>query len=447
MATLLTARFVEAAATDKAQTEIRDTKVTGLELRLTRAGVKSWAMRYRRRSDAKKRIVTLGRFPEMTLDAARKQAAVLKVAVADGADPAEAASERRAASTFTELAEDWLQLHAIPKNKAEVVGDARSMLKCHVLPEIGSMRIGEITKKDVLRMIDRVAAKVDLRTDGAAAANSVLRRRRKIDTPVLPTGRRPNTRPNHVFALTKSIFRWALSRDLVAFDPTASVSPPIKKAKPRDRDLSPLEIATFWRNLEIAPLSPGTRLALKLSLATAQRIGETSGIALAELDLNDTAPVWTIPGERAKNGVANRVPLSRMAVALIREALALRDVSGDSPWLFPSPKHAGGPLDPGAATKGLQRARPFLAVPNFRVHDLRRTAATRMAEMGISPHAIGLVLNHVSARSGTVTLAHYVTYSWDREKREALEAWGGRLERIIAGGDAANVVPLGAARV
>lgn len=443
MATLLTTRFIETVTTDAARAEFRDTKVTGLELRVTRDGVKSWALRYRRKSDAKKRTVTLGRFPEMSLDGARKKAAALKVAIADGEDPAEAASERRTASTFSELADDWLQLHARPNKKAAVIRDDQFMLNSHILPELGTMRIGEITKRDIVRMVDRVAAKTDARIKGAAKANAALRRRRKIDVPVLPAGRRLSVRPNRVLALTKAIFRWALSRDVVLFDPTASVQPPIKKVKARDRDLSPSEIATLWKNIDIAPLSPGVRLALKLSLVTGQRIGETSGIARAELDLNDTAPQWVIPAERAKNGVANRVPLSPLAVALIREGLKL---AGESPWLFPSPKADGGPIDPTAATKGMQRARPVLGVPNFRVHDLRRTAATRMAEMGVTPHTLGLVLNHVSARSGSVTLAHYVSYSFDKEKREALEAWGARLERIIAGTDGANVVQIGVAQ-
>jgi hypothetical protein len=65
-----------------------------------------------------------------------------------------------------------------------------------------------------------------------------------------------------------------------------------------------------------------------------------------------------------------------------------------------------------------------------------------MAEMGIAPHTISLVLNHVSARKGTITGKVYVQYSYDREKREALEAWGLRLERIVAGEDHANVVAI-----
>ena len=78
-------------------------------------------------------------------------------------------------------------------------------------------------------------------------------------------------------------------------------------------------------------------LALKLSLVTAQRIGEVAGIAQSELDLNEAAPVWTVPRQRAKNGQPNRVPLSPLAVRLIKEA---QELAGGGAWLFPSAKDA-----------------------------------------------------------------------------------------------------------
>ena len=105
-------------------------------------------------------------------------------------------------------------------------------------------------------------------------------------------------------------------------------------------------------------------------------------------------------------------------------------MSEDSDYLFPSPK-ANAPIGSSAATKGMQRARPTFGLADFRVHDLRRTAATGMAELGINPHTISLVLNHISAAKGSITSAVYVKYSYDKEKREALDAWGRRLTEIV----------------
>ena len=84
-----------------------------------------------------------------------------------------------------------------------------------------------------------------------------------------------------------------------------------------------------------------------------------------------------------------------------------------------------------AATRALARARPGLGLDHFRVHDLRRTVATGMASLGINPHTISLVLDHISVTKGTVTGAVYVKYSFDREKREALNAWAKQLASIL----------------
>jgi len=122
------------------------------------------------------------------------------------------------------------------------------------------------------------------------------------------------------------------------------------------------------------------------------------------------------------------VPLSRLALSIVAEA---RTLAGESAWLFPG--STGEAMQTHSATRALERSRKAIGIAHFRVHDLRRTAATGMAELGISPHTIGLVLNHITVRRGTVTSGVYIHYAYDREKREALEAWGTRLEQIIAG--------------
>ncbi|HXV30131.1 MAG TPA: tyrosine-type recombinase/integrase [Sinorhizobium sp.] len=104
--------------------------------------------------------------------------------------------------------------------------------------------------------------------------------------------------------------------------------------------------------------------------------------------------------------------------------------SGDSEHVFPS-KVADVPITAHAATRAICRARPTLRLDHFRVHDLRRTVATGMASLGVNPHTISLVLDHISVTKGTVTGAVYVKYSFDREKREALERWASHLQRLI----------------
>lgn len=91
-----------------------------------------------------------------------------------------------------------------------------------------------------------------------------------------------------------------------------------------------------------------------------------------------------------------------------------------------------GPIRRDAATKAVARAQAAIGLAHFHAHDLRRTAVTRMAELQVSPHTISLILNHSSARKGTVTSAVYIQYSYDKEKREGLELWGRLLEGIVA---------------
>ena len=182
------------------------------------------------------------------------------------------------------------------------VRDDISMLDRHIRPRIGAVRLSEIAKRDVIRLLDEVAAQPD------------ARRGRTAD-------RKMTHRPNRVFELLRAILRWGVGRDLLTVDPTSGLAPPIRKEKPRERDLSLDEIHQLWTALDKAPVSrrpggsdgnfPITRamaLTLKLALVTGQRIGEVARIEVSELSLNDTAPLWTIPGARVKNGHLNRVP-------------------------------------------------------------------------------------------------------------------------------------------
>jgi len=432
----LTSRFIETVSTGAERDDFRDSIVVGLELRVTAGGTKTWAIRYRRKNDGKLRRLTLGTFPNLSLDDARTRAKGELAAVARGADPAGGVQERKEALTFRELSEEWRVRHGQPNKGYRTLKDDVSMLNRHVLPDIGEMKAGEITKRDLIRLLDRCAAAPDAR-------------RKSKQSP-----RRTSQRANKVFELVRSIFRWAVGRDLITIDPTSGMSAPLRKAKPRERALSYDEIAVLWKALNTAPeqkaeygkgdfpMTKATALALKIALATGQRIGEVAGIERSEYDLKGDAPLWTVPGSRSKNGEQNRVPLSPLAVQLFEEAEAL---AGKAPWLFPSPKLSKsgklrGPIDAHAPTKALERARDKIAVASFRVHDLRRTAATRMAELGIAPHTISLILNHISARSGTITSGVYIKYSYDREKREALGAWGAALERMILALQSENVL-------
>ena len=268
---------------------------------------------------------------------------------------------------------------------------------------------------------------------------------------------------NRTLGIIRRMFNFAVARDILDTTPVAMVKAPAKENR-RDRILSADEMRTLWNGLEDAAMSPAIKLVLKLQLVTAQRKGEIIGAAFSEFDLEEKA--WTIPAARAKNGVTHRVPLSPLALSLIKEAQVLvnEDASRrraqlppeltilEPKWLFPSPR-GDAHVAPRAVNHALWRAcmppeqrpqaarfskAPAIGLTNIVPHDLRRTAASGMTALGINRLVVSKILNHVD---NSVT-AIYDRHGYDAEKRQALEAWGRRLQEIIEGRPADNVVPL-----
>ena len=461
----LNAKFCETAKAEAGKPfEIfHDEGVTGLEFRVSGSGAKSWLYRYRRKSNGERKVLTLGRFPAMTLAEARDLVEAHRVAIKNGGDPASQAQVAKKADTFFEVVAEWETAYAAKQTTRSLAND-KLRLKTHILPALGKMKAREITKADIKGLLRAVSEKPDGRlrekSDEDEAGDEVGEPKEMIE------------RTRAVFALVRKIMRWAIREDVGAFtiDPTLGVTVP-KAAEPRERNLSPDEIRAVWQWLNSAKdrpyhvgrdlgdrspfMSRGTALASLLSLVTGQRIGECVGIRVAELDLNDVAPVWTIPKTRTKNKKAHRVPLSPLALRIISDA---RERFPESEFLFPSPpadkltKRAmtraatgRGAIDAHAAARALARSRKLISVEEFTLHDFRRTAATRMAEIGIDDRTISRVLNHTVKGEHAITGGTYVQYPYDKEKREALRAWASRLERIISGQDAShNVVVLGA---
>jgi integrase len=223
------------------------------------------------------------------------------------------------------------------------------------------------------------------------------------------------------------MYNFALQRDLIESNPCMLIKAPGKENR-RDRILSPDEIYRFWTGLAHAPMWPGTAIALKLQLVTVQRKGEI--ISMRWEDISNT--MWTIRGEYSKNGLPHRVPLSPLALELLSQAKQL----GDSPWVFPSLKRDVH-IREDSVSYALYRNREVLGLADLMPHDLRRTAASHMTGMGISRLVVAKILNH--AERGITAV--YDRHRYDAEKRQALDAWGRRLQSILHG-KPNNIVPL-----
>jgi integrase len=228
---------------------------------------------------------------------------------------------------------------------------------------------------------------------------------------------------NRTMEVIRRVFNWAIAEEIaqVKANPCLQMSPPGGRKTSRERALSESEVKAFWEKLHDAGITPSLKLALRFILVTAQRKGEVAGARWDEID--EDARVWTISAERSKNGLAHRVPLSDLAVRLLDNA---RELAGKSAFVFPSAIGTR-PIAAGALNKAVHRTRERFGILAFTPHDLRRTAATQMASMGIPRLTIGKVLNHVEEGVTSV----YDRYAYDAEKRQALEAWAQRLADLV----------------
>lgn len=242
--------------------------------------------------------------------------------------------------------------------------------------------------------------------------------------------------------------RWARGRGDLDQNIVEGMRRPTETAA-RDRVLSVEEIRTMWEALADTNMRESTQRIIRLCLITGQRVGEVSGMTRGEIDL--ARELWTIPAGRSKNKRPHDVPLSAMATKIVGnqiadvEELALRKGRDIPEFVFPGPG-ARASVTAGSIPKAVKRLETgglIIGIQPWTPHDLRRTAATHMEEIGLSPFVVGHVLNHVSLTRATITSRVYARYDYMKEKREALDLWADRLSAIVES-RTAEVVNIGA---
>jgi integrase len=372
----------------------------GLLLQVSRAGHRSWVLRYRSPIHGRPRRMGLGAFPSVSLANAKRRADEIAGLVAVGRDPLAEKAARARAVTVAGLCEQWLTMYAERERRS--AKEDRRVIERYIASALGEFRADALTRRDVLQLVDDLAAR----------------------TPI---------QANRTLTTLRTVYNWAMSRDMVPANPTHGIKKGSEAA--RERTLTAAELRTLWLGLDTAPgVSALTRNAFRLQLLTACRIGEALGAAKAEFDLDLRR--WTIPGTRTKNGRALELPLSPWACEIVREASRL---AVDSPHLFPG-ERKGEPVRRDTLKSEPMRLRAALSMAPWRSHDLRRTVATWLGEAGISGDVIERILNHT--RRG-VTDRHYNHAAMREPMRRALEAWAEGLRAIVEGREAAgNVVAL-----
>ena len=395
-----TTRAIEAIAV-KTRTDFTDPNTKGLMLRVTPHGAKTWAILYNRKGDGKKRRFTLGQFPALSLADARELAEAKKVQIRAGVDPAALLSEYKKANTVDELLDLFLEKH--PRPDAAWTLECKRFFKKDVRPLIGRIKLPDLNRGHVRQVIEAV------RDRGATVT------------------------VNRTLAALRRAFSWAVSKDLLTINPALNMATDIEETD-KDRALTIDEIKTFWAGLDNATMGERSRLALKLVLATGQRPGEVCGASKSELDI--AGGVWLIPSKRTKNKEAHSLPLSKLAIQLFEQAISL---SGESEFVFPSRPSRGKAfgltvaLQNHALSNAMRANLKALGLEENPAtpHDLRRTAATHMARLGLPDRSVGRVLNHGTEMRRTITSRVYIHYDYTNEKRQALDTWAMELSQII----------------
>jgi integrase len=383
----LDARMVARLKPRPAAYYVTDAVRRGLQLRIAPDNSRTWSLRYR--MGRHQRRLGLGGADVVSLADARAAAKEALKLVARGLDPAQQKREDRDADTIADLATLYIAKRAKPK-KRSWQADQR-MLDAFILPAWRHRPAKAITRRDVRELVETVPGRVY---------------------------------PNRVRALIHTLFNFAIERDLVEANPAAGTKRPAPE-RSRDRVLTDDELRQFWQATEA--MAPAMRAYWQVRLLTAQRASEIHDMQWRELDL--AAGWWTIPAARSKNGLAHRVPLSAPVLALLTERraaadalIAAREARGDT--------RARPPVYVFDGARGAHQQRAAAAafgIPDFRGHDLRRTAASLMTGGGTSRLVVSKILNH--AESGITAV--YDRHGYDREKEAALTTWARTLLAIV----------------
>ena len=386
-----------AKAIDGKRTTYSDSKCRGLNLRVTPKGtktdgVKTWVVVYRRKSDNRQRWMSIGRYPELGLESARKKTRRIMNEVEDDADPAGLKLQEHKTETFKQLADEWLKKYAKKHKANRSWQDDERMFQKDVLPVIGDMKANQVKRTDIYRIFETITMR------GPVTANRTL-------------------------ALMRSIYNWAIKIPTldVEYNPAANIDK--NPEKPRDHYLeTDQEIATYWRAIEKGSMCEENRDMLKLVLLTGQRICEPRLVRKSDIELKER--IWNIRTNIAKNRCAHRVPLAPFALRIISNAMERAE---NSEFVFPSPS-TGQPMDEKAPSRAWRKARKGTMLEDVHVHDMRRTLVTGLAKLGVPEELAGRTISH-DGGTNSITAKVYNQFSYDDEKRQAFEMWE---EHVVA---------------
>lgn len=393
--------------------EIHDKVRTGLSLRITDKGAKTWSVLYRFKGKLAR--VTLGAYPAIGVAKARTLAGVALELVDKGTDPreAKAASEaveaQRAADTVDAVVEDFVAKHAAKRRWGH---EMKRILERDVVPKWKGRPLADITRRDARALLDEIE------------------------------GRAPTQR-NRTLEVVRVFAKWAAERDIIPADFTSGIKKNPEQA--RERALTDDEVRAFW--MATGQLGWPFGDILKLLLLTAARKSEIGEAHWGEINVDDE--VMEIPASRTKQARAHVIPLSRAAVAVIA---TLKKVGETPDLIFTT--NAKTPVSGfskaklqmdvlmevalrDAITDEQSRAMPESALAPWVIHDLRRTVRSNLSKLGVSSDVAERILGHAIPGVRGV----YDRHSYLDEKRDALDRWALHVAGIVTPRPE-NIVPM-----
>jgi integrase len=400
LAMKLTLKAVATAALPAGKTDVIyfDDDLGGFGLRL-RAGAdrihRTWVAQYR--AHGRTRRMKIGTVEKLTPDEARKAARKVLAKVEIGGDPQadKAARRLRDAHSLRATVDDYL----VAKRK-DVRPRTYHAIELYLtgphFKSLHPMAIDRITRRDVAACLTKIIA-------GAGSPTAVRAR-----------------------GALNGFYVWAMGMGLAEHNPIIGTIKP-KDAEARSRVLKDEELAAIWRQSG----DDAYGKVIKLLILTGARRGEVGGMRWSEIDTERGA--WSLPPERTKNGRGHVVPLSPLALEIIQSVpprldrdhlFGTHSANGLAHW------HAKHDLD---VTLGK-------SVAAWRVHDVRRTVATRMGDLGVQPHVIEAALNHQSGhKAGVVGI--YNRSSYEKEVRAALMMWSDHVRALVEDGSR-KIIPM-----
>jgi integrase len=365
-----------------------DDALPGFGVRVNEGGSRVWVVQYR--ASGKSKRETLGRVDTVTLEDARKAAKEKLAKVQLGSDPhaEKAEAKARAAVTFGPIADRYLK-QAKTRLKPRSYEEVERHINRHWAP-LQRLPLHKVQRITVAARLGEIATE-----HGPFASNRAR-------------------------ASLSALFTWAMGEGLAEINPVIGTNKATEEFS-RDHVITDAELAAIWR----ACRDDDYGRIIRLLMLTGQRRDEVGAMDRREID--EAGKLWTIPKARTKNGLPHDVPLSDQALALLAEVPHRENrtlLYGDGEGGFQGWSKAKVALDKRIAKSGV-KVRPW------RVHDLRRTVATRLGDLGTLPHVVEAILNHISGhKSGVAGIYNRAVYA--NEKRQALDAWAARLVDLVS---------------